>query len=164
MTTARANAPILMIVCAIAILALGALVVLNWSSVSTAIGESSTATSVALFRAGELHSIGARLEEKYGDHPEMNYDIVSGVRRLSIRFETDPLSASENDIESHAREIATFALSATKKAKDVELVDLDFLDLGAKGSFHLSTTAQGVWAIKSDRPTSHADAIGAAKP
>jgi hypothetical protein len=112
----------------------GALVaVFNWDDVSTKFDAQSVKTQATLFRWGEVMSIGAELRARYGANPEVTYDTASGNRVLGITFSSYALPA-EATPEGHAREIAVFAVSKTRKSSEIDEVRVSFDGTSATGA------------------------------
>lgn len=66
----------------------------NWRSLTRNATEAweaqSEKTAISLFRMGEVMSIQARLRERFGSKPDVQYDDVGGIRVLSISFDRAP--------------------------------------------------------------------------
>ena len=104
---------------------LGALAAYHWDDVSDALEEQSERTRVSLFRLGELMSIGAELERRYGAEPDMTYQVIEGSRILRIKFNSYRLP-EETTAQDHAHEIAAFAVGSTTKRDEIDVVEVLF--------------------------------------
>ncbi len=115
----------------IVLLGLSALAALNWDVVSgnlaEAFGTRAAKTRAALFRLGEVASLGAELRERYGTESDVSYDTATGDRVLRISFGDGPVPVPRAD-RQHAREVAAFAVSKTKKFEQIDIVEVRFVD------------------------------------
>jgi hypothetical protein len=107
----------------------GALVALNWDTVSRQLGETldvqTERTKATLFRLGELMSISAELKSEYGTEPDVRYSTGADGRILSITL-SDYQLPEEVTAKDHAREIAGFAIGRTKKSEEIDRVEVIF--------------------------------------
>jgi len=122
-------------VISLALGATGALAFLNWDTISKTLIEAwdtqAERTQVTLFRWGELMSIGAELKDHFGAAPDVTYDTSTSDRTLDIRFSNLQLP-EQVTAESHAREIAAFAIGKTTKFKQIDAVRVCFQDTSGK--------------------------------
>ena len=106
----------------------GGLAALNWEDVTrrlTQVLDTQTEKAqIALFRVGELGSIGARIKSEYGVTPELTYRTETERRVLGITW-TDSLPDNVT-AEDHARELAVFSLQQTKKAGEIDTIEVVF--------------------------------------
>ena len=79
----------------------------------------------ALFRAGELGSIGARIKSEYGAKPDLTYHTETEGQVLSITWTDYPIPNGVAT-EDHARELAVFSLQQTKKVKQIDVIEVVF--------------------------------------
>ena len=117
----------------LALVGTGALVLLNFDTVSKNLTEASEKTQSALFRWGELMSIGAELKRQYGAEPDVTYDTSTSVRTLNNSFSNYQLP-EQVTTEGHAREKAAFAIGKTTKFKQIDEVRVLFRVEGTDGS------------------------------
>ncbi|MDH3628711.1 MAG: hypothetical protein OEV00_13920 [Acidobacteriota bacterium] len=124
---------------ALFVVGLGVFVAWNWDAVSTrfsqAVSAQSEKTRTTMFRVGELASIGAQLESEYGTKPEMSYDAGENGRTLGISL-MDHFVPDGATPESHAREIAKFAIGQTKKADEIDAVEVRIQSLAGDPTSH----------------------------
>ena len=117
------------IVISLALVGAGALALLNFDTVSKnlteALGISAERTQAALFRWGELMSIGAELKRRYGTEPDVTYDTSTRDRTVTISFGKYRLP-EQVTTEGHAREIAAFAVGTTTKFEQIDAVRVLF--------------------------------------
>jgi hypothetical protein len=117
----------------LALVGTGALVIVNWRTISKnlteALATSSERTQTTLFRWGELMSLGAELKRQYGAEPDVTYDTSTSVRTLGIRFSSYQ-SPEQVTTDRHAREIAAFAIGRTKKFEQIDVVRVQFQGSG----------------------------------
>ena len=120
-------------VISLALVGTGALVLVNWGTISKNLTEalrtSSERTQTTLFRWGELMSLSAELKRRYGAEPDVTYDTSTSVRTLGIRFGNYQLP-EQATAEGHAREIAAFAIGKTKKFEQIDAVRVQFQGSG----------------------------------
>ena len=113
----------------LALAGIGTLVALNWDALSTdlveAIDTQSAKSQATLFRWGEVMSIGAELEARYGAKPDVTYDTATGDRVLGISFSNYQVPGKATG-EKHAREIAAFAIGNTKKSEQIDVITVQF--------------------------------------
>jgi hypothetical protein len=117
--------------------------VFNWDAVSRNLDAQSEKTQATLFRWGEVMSIGAELKARYGANPDVTYDTASGDRVLGITFSSYPLPA-EATPEDHAREIAVFAVTKTRKFNEIDEVRVLFEGTSETGAVE-STGGLGLY-------------------
>ena len=107
----------------------GALAAFNWEEVSQrltqAMDTQTEKAQMALFRAGELGSIGARIKSEYSVKPNLTYHTETEGQVLSITC-TDYLIPNGVTTEDHARELAVFSLQQTKKVKQIDVIEVVF--------------------------------------
>jgi len=124
-------------VISLAIVGIGTLVILNWDSLSQNLSDAwdkqAKSTQATLFRWGELMSIGAQLKARYGAEPDVTYDTSTRDRTLSIDFSKHPLT-EQVATETHAREIAAFAIGSTTKLEQIDAVRVLFQHQGGPGA------------------------------
>ena len=119
----------------LALVGAGALALANWDTISKSLiatlDTQSEKTEATLFRWGELMSISAELKAHYGAEPDLTYDTSTGQRTLNIGL-NDYRLPEQVTAESHAREIAVFAIGKTKKSKQIDVVTVRFQDPGSQ--------------------------------
>lgn len=124
----------------LALVGTGALVFLNWDTVSRnltkALDTQSERAQATLFRWGELMSIGAELKARYGAEPDVTYDTSTSERTLGIRFGKYQLP-EQVTTDGHAREIAVFALGKTTKFEQIDAVRVEFQNPSGAYTFAL---------------------------
>jgi hypothetical protein len=121
----------------LALVGAGTLVFLKWDTVSKNVIEAydtqAKKTETALFRWGELMSISAELKARYGAEPDVTYDTSTSDRTLAICF-TNYKLPEQVAAESHAREVASFAIGKTKKVGQIDAVRVLFQNPSRKGN------------------------------
>lgn len=113
----------------LALVGVVAMVALNWDATREALDVQGKKTQATLFRLGELASIGSELKAEFGTKPEVTYETVGDDRVLGIAFDNYPLP-EDAAAESHAREIAIFALEKTTKHDQIDTIDVSFQGSG----------------------------------
>jgi hypothetical protein len=125
----------------LALVGTGTLVVLKWDTVSKNVIEAydsrAKKTEATLFRWGELMSISAELKARYGVEPDVTYDTSTSDRTLAICF-TNYRLPDQVTTESHAREVASFAIGQTTKFKHIDAVRVLFQNPSRKGGVEVT--------------------------